>query len=484
MQRTETDLSVEIDRGDARSLPVQLADAVRDLVDRGILLPGERIPATRPLALRWGVSRGTVVAAVEQLTAEGYLVGVTGSGTLVNPQLHTAHPAASRTRTRRRRDGNGGDAPCTIDLSPAGVSGAVDTRWRAAWREAAAVIPPTAPPPAGLAGLREELAAHLRRMRGVAADPQDLVVTTGARDGLGLVLGVIADRAGRALRVAVEDPGYPSLRRVPARMGAELVEVPVDDEGISVTALRRLRRTPDVVVVTPSHQYPLGHSMSAARRHQLLDWARASGSHLVEDDYDSELRYVGAPLPALASLDRQLDPDGSVVVTLGSFSRTISGDLGAGFVYLPRGLVAEVVRRRSDLGGLPSGVVQRGLAHYLGSGGLRRRIESMRRDHRRRRARLSERLIELDHARAICLDGGVHAVVEVEDRPGRDGRAAVREARIVESCAAQGIRVVPLSRYWAHGGRSVRYGIVLGHPPLDSPAEAALETVRQIVNQA
>ncbi len=474
MQRTEVDLSIHVDRANPRPLPVQIADAIRDLIDRGILLPGERIPATRPLAARWGVSRGSVVAAVDQLVAEGYLIGVVGSGTIVNPQLHTAHPTRTPKR-RRRRPPTTRNRPL-IDLSPTTVSGGTDTRWRAAWREAAAELGPTAPPPAGVIALRVELASHLRRMRGVAAEAEDVVVTTGARDGLGLLLGVLGSRQGRSLRVAVEDPGYPSLRRVPARMGAELVTVPVDEEGISVHALQRLRRAPDVVVVTPSHQYPLGHSMSAARRHQLLAWARDSGTHLVEDDFDSELRHVGAPLPALAALDRQTVPEGSVVTTLGSFSRTVSGDLGAGSVFLPQDLVADVVRLRADLGGLPSGVMQRALAHYLASGGLRRRIEAMRRDHRRRRARLSLILTDLADARAIFMDGGVHAVIEV-------GGGVERETGIVDSAAAHGIRVVPLSRYWAHDRASRRYGIVLGHPAPDSPGEHALTELATIVNR-
>lgn len=496
MQRTEVDLPVTLDRSDPRPLPVQLADGVRDLIDRGVLRPGERIPASRPLAIRWRVSRGTVVAAMDQLIAEGYLTGLAGSGTVVNPGLARAHPsratpghprAAGRSRRTSgpRHPVSETDAPKgpVVDLRPghAGGVGSTDPRWRAAWRRAAAVLEPTAPPPVGVAELRDELASHLRRMRGVLADPADLLVTTGARDGLGLVLEALASRLGRQLVVAVEDPGYPSLRRVPARLGARLVEVPVDDDGMDVAALRRLRRGPDVVIVTPSHQYPLGTSMSAPRRRELLAWAREGEALVVEDDFDSELRYVGAPLPALAALDRQDVPAGSCVLTLGSFARTVSGDLGAGFLYLPSRMVGEVAGVRADLGGLPSGVLQRALADYLASGGLRRHIEAMRRDHRRRRARLAAALAELDGATAVAMDGGLHAVVHLTDR-GRAG-AASRETEVVENAAAQGIRVVALSRYWAHARPSLRHGIVVGHPPLDSPGEAALATLRTVINR-
>src|SRR5699024_4283954 len=209
---------------------------------------------------------------------------------VVNPGLARTHPhgnAPSRHRSAppvRRAARRSATPPqraepaaAVIDLRPghADPSASTDPRWRTAWRRAAAVLEPEGPPPTGRAQLRHELASHLRRMRGVLADPDDLVVTTGARDGLGLVLELLASRAGRQLVVAVEDPGYPSLRRVPTRLGARLVEVPVDDDGIDVAGLRRLRRTPDVVIVTPSHQYPLGTSMSAPRRRELLAWARA-----------------------------------------------------------------------------------------------------------------------------------------------------------------------------------------------------------------
>src|SRR5699024_5499234 len=254
---------------------------------------------------------------------------------------------ASRRPARRPTTTEPDDA--MVDLRPgqSGLTASADPRWRAAWRRAAAVLEPTAPPTAGITGLRVELGSHLRRMRGVLADPADLVVTTGARDGLGLVLELVASRPGRQVLVAVEDPGYPSLRRVPLRLGARLVEVPVDDDGIDVAGLRRLRRTPDVVIVTPSHQYPLGTSMSAPRRRELLAWARAGEVIVVEDDFDSELRYVGAPLPALAALDRQDDPAGSCVLTLGSFARTVGSDLGAGFLYVPTRMVADVAGYRS-----------------------------------------------------------------------------------------------------------------------------------------
>src|SRR5690606_7666718 len=163
------------------------------------------------------------------------------------------------------------------------------------------------------------------------------------------------------------------------------------------------------------------------------------------------------PLPALAALDRQAAPEGRTVITLGSFSKTVTGDLGAGFVYAPRKLVAELVRLRADLGGLPSGVVQRALAGYLPSGGLRRHIERMRRDYRRRRLHLIEVLGDLLRAEVTCMDGGLHAVVHLEPRGRRS--AAVRERSVVDGAARHGVTVTALSRYWAHARRTRSYGV-------------------------
>lgn len=429
-----------------------------------------------------------MVAGVDQLVAEGYLRPVTGSGTVVNPDLTSIHPTlgAPEASLRRRRANPvvpdvRADSP-GIDLSPGRPDTAriVDPRWREAWRRAAAHMSAATPPPAGLIQLRRELAAHLRQVRGVLADPADLLVTTGARDGLTLLLQVVVAQRGGRLTVAVEDPGYPSLRRVPARLGARLVEVPVDDDGIALARLRDLDPAPDVVIVTPSHQYPLGHSMSAPRRRELLAWAEAERVLIVEDDYDSELRYVGAPLPALAALDRQRDPHGGTVVTLGSFSKTLTGDLAAGFVYAPRALTGELVGWRTDLGGLPSGVMQRALADYLRSGGLRRHIERMRRDYRRRRLHLLEALDDLRDAEVTCMDGGLHAVIHLADTP----TSAAREAAVVDTAAGGGVTVVALSRYWAHTRLTRSYGIVLGYPPPGSDGDRALGVLRDAVNSS
>lgn len=444
--RTAADvtLTVSLDRDDPRPLPRQLADELRRSINRGILSPGEPVPATRALAQRLAVSRGTVVAAYDQLLAEGYLAARVGRGTVVNPGLPTVHPP-SVVPTLPAGPRHRGTPP-PVDLRPGRpwTAGIANAAWRAAWRRAAAE-PPSALPPAGLTTLRHELSDHLRRMRGVLRGPDQLLVTAGARDGLALLLHTL----GGGLSVGVEDPGYPSLRRVPGRLGARVLPLATDADGLVCDDLPTGSAAPRVVIVTPSHQYPLGGSLPIARRLALLEWARAQGVWIVEDDYDSELRYTSAPLPALAALD---DPDTGRVVTLGTFAKTIGPGLGAGFLVAPRLLMDPLLATRADLGQPVSQATQVALAGYLASGELRRHTQRMRREYRRRRRLVADVLAGLPGVRVMAMDGGLHAVVECR-RPEQDVLAEARSG---------GVLVAGMSEYWsrspATGG-----GIVLGY---------------------
>jgi GntR family transcriptional regulator / MocR family aminotransferase len=437
-------LPLVIDRGDPRPLPRQLADEVRRVIGEGLVSPGELVPATRTVAARLGVSRGTVVAAYDQLLAEGYLVGRVGHGTVVNPDLRDVHPPAVRTGVSRRPASPAGTG--LIDLRPGQpwTSDVVNAAWRTAWRRAAA-RPLTALPPVGLPELRTEIADHLRRMRGVRRSADQVIVTAGARDGLALLLAALDP--GR--RVGVEDPGYPSLRRVPPRLGSSVMPLPTDESGLVSDDLPSGHAAPHVVVVTPSHQYPLGGSLPVTRRQALLDWARHEHVVVVEDDYDSELRYTSAPLPALAALD---DPEDGCVVTLGTFAKTLGPGLGVGFLVAPERLVDDLRRARADLGQPVSQVAQSALATYLASGELRRHTQRMRREYRRRRAIVLEVLGDLPAARVKAMDGGLHAVVDAE----------MGEAELIARIRDRGVVVAGLADYWsrpAAGGG----GIVLGY---------------------
>ena len=449
----DIDLPLVLDRGSSVSLVVQVADGLRRAIETGVLRPGDAVPSTRTLASRLGVSRGSVVAAFDQLHGEGWLVADHGA-TRVDPALAPLRPAGTRQgedlaghqegptaqRPAGARQGGGPAGRTIIDLRPGqpDVTGLVDPTWRAAWREAAR-HPGGRHGPAGSVPLRAALADHVRVARGAAVAPDEIVVTAGAREGLQLVLTTLALAAGRPLVVAVEDPGYPALRRVVAALGHAVVAVPVDVDGLRVDLLGE---GTDVVLVTPGHQYPLGGAMPVARRLALLAWARAHGAVVVEDDYDGELRFTGEPVPALVALDRA-PGDERVVVTLGSFAKVLAPGLGLGHLVLPDPLRDKVIALRSDLGSPVAGVVQDALARYLETGALRRRTGRMRRRYRARRDLAVEVLTDLPGVRLRPTDGGLHAVVELVDA----GPAGEREA--VDQAGAAGVLVAGMADYWA-----------------------------------
>ncbi len=456
----EITLPVRLDRGDHRPLPVQLADVLRRAVVDGLLTPGDPVPSSRALAAHLAVARGTVTAAFEQLTAEGYLLAKEGRSTVVNPRLAAVHPVqspASRPTSPR-------SIADLIDLRPGRpwTAGVATTGWRSAWRTAAA-DPFSASPSSGDPELRAELAEHLRLMRGVLRPPEQLVVTAGAREGLALLLHAL----GRPQPVGVEQPGYPSLRRVPERLGLAVRALPADRHGLITDALPE-HDPPRLLIVTPSHQYPLGGSMPIDRRQQLLGWAARHDVVVVEDDYDAELRYTSQPLPALAALD---DPEGGRVITLGTFAKTIGPGLAAGYLLSPARLLGRITRARADLGQPVAQLTQRALTSYLGSGELRRHIQRMRRLYRQRRDVVANGLAGLPGAEVYPMDGGLHVVVETA-RP---------EAAVLADARARGVLLGGLSAYWS-GRPSGLSGVVFGFGGVsDADLDRALAALAQAV---
>lgn len=448
------------------TLPAQIAAAVRADVADGTLRPSEPMPSHRALAGRLQVSRGTVEAAYDQLLAEGYLVSRPRSGMLVNPGLRrTARTAPSSAATSRsvppRRE------PAALDLVPGHDPGSplVDPAWRAAWRRAtdpahAAGFRPV--DPIGDAVLRRAIAEHLRLMRGLLVDPERVVVTAGSREGLVLLLTALAV-PGKRLRVGVEDPGFPGLRRILERDGVRTVPLPVDASGLLVPPVAQ--DVPEVVLVTPNHQYPYGSVMPATRRTELLDRAVGLGTLVVEDDYDSEFRYLGPPPPALYGLAA-----GAAVVHLGTFSSVLSRDVGTGYLLLPEELVDPVAAVRGELGCPVAPVLQRAVAGYLADGGLRRRLQRGRR-----------RLVAA-HEQAVSTLAGVPGVVDqgrvlVVERPSAEAKD------VLAACARRGLLLGDLADGWS--GAPASTGVVLAYGNVDQTTLGrALAILREVLEAA
>ncbi|MRG59869.1 aminotransferase class I/II-fold pyridoxal phosphate-dependent enzyme [Agromyces sp. CFH 90414] len=499
-----------IDRHDTAPIGAQLVDGLRRGILTGRLRAGDPMPSTRSLAAELGVARSSVVQAYEQLAGEGYLETRQGAPTRVAElergiEPVTDAPAPRPLAVSRRAVGGGAaasravplpDSPGfpgapgapAIDLTPGIPSmGRLDERaWRAAWRAAAAsIVPAISPPPLGVRELREQVADHLRFARGVACSADDIVVTAGTSEALALIAVALGDggdggHGGRRPRVAVEDPGYPSARRTLRRHGADTTPVAVGPDGIDVDALARVSGGIDAVMVTPSHQYPLGGRLPVADRLGLLEQAAARDALVIEDDYDSEFRHTGAPLPALASLDR----DGRVVL-VGSFSKVLTPWLRLGYLVLPSGPAGRALRERitairDDEHSPVPGIAQLAMAHLLASGALRRHIAATRREYAHRRRLVLDVLGPLDDGaplddagrgvRLTALDGGLHAVLQLPD-------AAIADA-VVARLAGEGIVVAPLSAYVVEGGIGPS-GIVIGYAgAADTALAAALTRIR------
>lgn len=460
---------IHLDRAAATPLPDQLAHGLRLAIVTGALRGGDPLPSTRALAADLGVARGTVVAAYETLSGEGYLDARTGVGTVV-----AALPATAMPRPPLPVAASPRVVPVEVDLRPGrpGVRGLADAAWRSAWRRATSLDPAAGPgEPAGLPDLREQIARHLHRTRGLDVPADDVIVAAGTSEAMLLTVSALAPRGGR-LRIGIENPGYPRVRRVLYRWGAETVPIPVRFEGgIDLEALEA-RDDLDAVVVTPHHHYPLGSRLDAADRARLLAWSARTGAVVIEDDYDSEFPHGRVPLPPL----RLHDPARTVLV--GSFSKVLTPALRCGWVVASGDLREALLDARSDLDMPVSLVQQQALAFFLAGGALPRHVARRRREYRHRRRLLLDAFAELDGVSLAATDGGLHAVVLF------DGRRRGDESAVVAQLAARGIRVSPLSSYDVPGEPVAHApGIVFGYAEPSSVVFAdAVATLVQVLS--
>ena len=434
------DLLVDLDRSRPR-LGDQLAVALRDAISAGRLTPGARLPSSRELATELRLSRGVVVAAYEQLVAEGRLLSRRGSGTVVAPVPSVVTPP-SATGSDLADVENLPLRPGLPDLSlfPRGA-------WRRAYEHALATVADAElgyGDPAGAPRLRTEMAGYLGRVRAARLGPDDLVMTTGAAQAFAILAELLRSDGARA--VALEDPGSPGIRGHLAHHGLELVPVPVDGDGLDVAALERTRAP--AVLVTPAHQFPTGVLLAPARRSALVDWARRTGGLIIEDDYDAEFRYDRDPVGCVQGLA----PD--VVAHLGSVSKALAPALRLGWLAVPpdRGAQARRIKAAADLGGPV--LEQLAFAELIGSGGYDRHLRRARRAQRESRDALVSALAEkLPGARVSGIAAGLHLVVELPD--GVDDAAVAARAR------AAGLGPVALSS--TRLGPPGPPGLVLGY---------------------
>jgi GntR family transcriptional regulator/MocR family aminotransferase len=465
--------SIALDPDAVAPLHRQLYFGLREAILESRLPPGARLPSTRSLAGDLGVSRNTVLAAFEQLLAEGYIQGRVGAGSFVSRQLPEDALNARKLEPGATRPAEPGAAPPgpsargrrltalpQPESRPRAFAPGLPELARFPFEDWARRLAKTwrNPPkrlligsePAGFGPLREALAAYLGAARAVRCTPEQIFVVSGAQQALDLAARVLLD-AGDP--VWVEEPGYTGLIGALVAGGAAVVPVPVDEAGIVVAAGRAVAPGARMACVSPSHQFPLGVTMSLARRLELIEWAREAGAFILEDDYDSEYRYAGRPLAALQGLDA----DGRVIY-VGTMSKVMFPALRLGYMVVPEHLVAAfaAIRRLTDTH--PSTLVQPALAEFIKDGSLTAHIRRMRALYAERQALLLEAAARhLGERLALRpAEAGMHLVGRLPH--GTDDRAIAARARQL------GVEVTPLAALYQ--GRPDRAGLLLGYAGL------------------
>lgn len=441
---------IGIDRDDREPIQAQIARQLRSLVLSGRLKPQTKLPSTRALSEELNVARATVVEAYEQLLSEGYLETRSGSGTRVAAELpESLLTSAPKERAREPSRGTARREPARpfrsglVDWEnfPHDEWGRLLGRF---WRN-----PPVTllehNDPFGWLPLREAIARHLYEWRGIDCAAEQVIVTAGGLDAFDLI--------GRSIlkpgdEVWFEEPGYPTARRIFSLGGVTAAPVPVDAEGLVVA--RGIERAQDAraAFVTPARQYPTGVTMPLARRLELLDWAAEADAIVIEDDYDSEYRYVGKPLPALMSLDKR-----ARVIYTGTFSKVFSPIVRLGYIVVPQALVKRFREERVSHGAPPSLMAQPALAEFMGSGAFAIHIRRMRRIYAARRRALMEAL-KPGEGKLFTVDASPAGLMLLLRLP-----PGVSDEALVEKLEAKGIETQSLSSHYA--GRKREQGLLL-----------------------
>ena len=484
-------LTLQRDGGEA--MHRQLYSTFRTAILDGVFAPGTRLPSTRALADDLGVSRTTVLQAFERLVSEGYATARSGAGTRVATTLSATANRRSAIRVERSGPRAPDRAPKfsraamavvdeygkprppfqmvpfalgvpAIDEFPVALWARLIGRlWRTRAREMLGFTDLRGYPP-----LREAIAQYVMTARGVRCTAEQVLVVNGAQHGIDLMARILLDPGDTAW---VEDPGWRPMRATLRATGAQLVRVPVDEQGIDVYEGERRAPNARLALVTPSYQAPLGVALTLERRLALLDWAARADAWVLEDDYNGEYRYDTDPIPAVQALDRA-----GRVIYVGSFSKTVAPGLRLGYLVLPPALmeVARLSRLASDM---HSSVAEQAvLAEFLSGGHFARHIRRTRELYRQRQADMLElgATIASDVMEMRAAPAGMRLLALLQR--GVDARA------VSWAAAERGVQVTPLSRSAPASITNGRDGLLLGYSAYGHEAtEAALEVLAQVL---
>jgi GntR family transcriptional regulator/MocR family aminotransferase len=459
---------IAVDRRNPNPLHKQVYDGFRVAIVRGNLRPGQRVPSSRSLSVELKISRLPVLNAYGQLLAEGYFESRTGAGTYVskslpesltickqNTPLLASADSGPRPIARRslllpayqRPPWAGGWGAFSVhqpafDQFPFPVWSSLlmrhsrSPRWGAIHNV----------DPLGSETFREAICDYLRTARAVRCDPGQVMVVSGSQQALEISARVLL---GSGSAIWMEEPGYWLARKVFAGAACRQVAVPVDEEGLIVSA--GVKRCPEAraVYVTPSHQYPLGATMSAARRMELLNWAQNAGSWIIEDDYDSEYRFESAPISSLQGLDGN-----DRVIYIGTFSKVLFPSLRLGYIVIPRDLVGHFSAVRLAMDIFPPYLYQEVITDFMREGHFARHIRKMRLLYGERRTALVNQISDQlgPEVKVLGTQAGMHLAVTLPD--------GFSDLEIATKAAGKGLWLWPLSPCYL--GKLPRQGLILG----------------------
>jgi len=438
MKRTPF-LSFSLDKNASKPIYVQICDLIRQRVINGQLAPGSRLPSSRNYAIEIGVSRTSVVSAFEQLKAEGYLRARQGSGYFVTPIGNLDKVGKFRTRNESDSQPDSWERSKPVKHLAAGDIRLFPYRqWAQCVTRVARESPESliqAVEPFGDRKLRESIAQYLFDWRGIEITPKQILITAGSIDALEICVRTLI-RDGDL--IGLENPGYRPLRNFIQQEGISPVWLNVDQSGAQLPIANTKTRPPKLVVLTPSHQFPLGGAMSPERRIDFITWAEKSNSWIIEDDYDSEFRYAGKSIPALTGLDWS-----GRSIYVGSFAKIFSTGLRLGFLVSPPELHDDFSRTLSRFTSRAASSMQRVLSVFMDNGMFYRHIRRVRRIYAERRKTLIE-CLESRLSNILSFDdyhAGMQFVAKLPD--GYDDRLVTQAARDA------GIFVSPLSDHYA-----------------------------------
>lgn len=463
-------LFIELDREHNRSFTKQIYKQLRKQILCGELKYGERFPSTRELSSELHVSRNTVLTAYDMLVSEGFANSIPGSGIYVS-QSAASLPLYATSVTDYSVASLSSDVVPQYAISFDSGIPALDLFPRSRWNRIVAHTFREAPvsalgydDPQGRPELRGVLASYLKKTRGINCNPEQIIITTGAKQGLTLIAKCLLNQNSE---VWLEDPSNANVRQIFSYHTNLITPIPVDHEGIQTDQFPQNKK-PTLIFVTPSHQFPMGGILPIQRRLELIGFAKRSGCYLVEDDYDSEFRYDGIPVNSLYELDNEH------VIYVGTFSKVLFPSLRLGYIVLPYPLLEQCREWKRLADHHSNSIYQLALMHFIESGELERHIMRMKKIYYKRRCKLLE-LLETHFPKQVHILGesaGMHVVAAF------DGVAFSPE--LVRRIKDEGVYIVPVENHGVIKGKHI-HQVILGYAHLNpEEMEEGLIKVKQI----